>query len=83
MTGPLPPVDDEQVARAIATGAHDDDPSIDVDAGTQLALVCLGLLRTKPSMTAADLARELLRAVPESDVSWVNHVARFTCTYRF
>ena len=62
-------------AQSVACAARAHDPSLDPDAAVALATRALALVDgTDP----AELARALLVAEPESDVSWINAVAAAT-----
>jgi len=51
------------------------DPSIEEAPGRVLAKLALEALASDPGMDAVDLARQLVAAHPEADVSWINVIA--------
>ena len=63
------------VAQSVASAARAQDPSLGEDAALTLATQALALV---DGADAAELARALLAAEPETDVSWVNAVATAT-----
>lgn len=62
-------------AEAVASAARAHDPSLDEAASLALATRALALV---DGSDAAELARALLVAEPESDVSWITAIAAAT-----
>ena len=60
---------------AVLSMATRDDPSID-DSAVALAVCCLQMLHEQQTLDVSELARRCLALHPESDTSWVIHVAR-------
>jgi hypothetical protein len=69
--------DDARLTR-IVRAAQRLDASLDQAPGLVLAAQCLRAATDQPGADAAGLARAVIAADPQVDVTWLNHVASAT-----